>query len=162
MSYLTVILRSSISLLPWSSFSMNCLLVILCGCVFPFLQIRGAIVSGWQKKRSLWQNISLIPRKQLLGRKTGVKWINNWIRRLSVANVCVVLSIWDKFMHMQVLQPKAMKPTVSWCFNYLQKITLGLKETFLKRRRVERTIKAEDKTGRTEWETGELSEEFME
>ena len=53
---------------------------------------------------------------------------------------------------------------VSWCFkpSQPQRITSGLRETFIKRYLVERTNKAKIRPGKTECESRELSGEFME
>ena len=56
------------------------------------------------------------------------------------------------------------KLVTSWCFkpSQPQRITSGLRETFITRCIVERTNKADNKARRTGRESGELSGEFME
>ena len=53
---------------------------------------------------------------------------------------------------------------VCWCFkpSQAQRITPGLKETFIKRNVAERTSRAEIRQEETERESGELSGEFKE
>ena len=53
---------------------------------------------------------------------------------------------------------------VNWCFEASQPLWIisGLKETFIQKYLVQRANKARFKTGRKEWESGELSGEFME
>ena len=52
---------------------------------------------------------------------------------------------------------------VSWCFkpSQPQRIISGLRKTFIKRYMIERTNKTEIRQEKTEWESGELSGDFM-
>ena len=95
--------------------------------------------------------------RQVHARYKSLKLIGSWCL------TSVQRQRWPNIRH-QVTANNHGEVLVSLCFkpSQPQRITSGLTETFIKRHMVERTNKARDRTGRTEWENGELSGEFME